>query len=608
MWRDTLSDLEASMTRNMAQLRHALEEYESVVELNSKEVGLLRTIDAKLVRYAFDPRDLFVTIVEGVRELTGATLCDVLMPDSPSTLNVVWSTDETLIGQKVPISDSLTGQVFETGLPKLAPTVKGLKPYYSLVSSIQSELAVPLKDQFGGVVGVINVESVDVDYFTEHHQDLITTVAGQAAIGLQNANLYKQFLAVLDIFAIIRSESESLEKVLSIVGDQAQHLIQAEQCQVLAVFGDELVIVFTTGVEARGTTRVKIEDSVSGLALTRGNTVRYDDISHDPEARRYYKDVLGGMRSELAVPIIWKDNHLGVINLESPRVAAFSEHDAKLLEVFATQAAVAIMNAKHLQELGWSQQARAELWALAQVGDVYGPLIHKINGDAGAITANLSEIRFKYHDLLVSDRELSGLLDDMEEKANLVLQVPARLQRQLESVTSYSDIDVTTLVRKVISEIGNHNDIVIEPELLPVPAIWISPQIEEVVENILRNAIEALPGGGTIWIGTGKWVTTPRSAEPIVSGVEVTVTDTCGGIPSERLATLWEIDRTTKSSAKKRHLGFGLWWVKAYVERMGGTVTVDPRIETASGTGCRFTVRLPMKARQSLEMVTDSAG
>lgn len=607
-WKAALDDLQASVSTSVSRLRDALEQYESAIQRRREELEVLQRIDAQLVRYAFNVEEVMTLIVECGRTLTGASFCDLLLPDREGNLEVAWSSLPELLHVRVPIDGSVTGEAYSGGNSVLVPDVSK-HPSYHKTDGIDmgSELAVPMKDEFGGVVGVINLEFAAVEHFTPHHDHLIRTLAGQAAIALRNTRLYKQFMSVLETFNLIRSESESLQRILSIVGEQAREMVGAEQCQVLTCFGDELVVAYTTGQEEPGVTRLKVKGSVSGLAVTRKEVVRYDDITLDEEARQNYKDVLGGMRSEIALPIISKDHDvIGVINLESPRPSAFTMHHEKLLQLYAVQAAVAISNAKRMQELFWNRQVQAELWTMAQIGDAYGPFIHRLNSDAGAISALLSEIRFKHDSLVRNNADLNQLLQGIERKAERILEVPGKLKRKIESVVSYKQVDIVEIIQNILGRIEAHPQIIFKKELKAVPRIWAPSQVEEIIDILVKNAVEALPNGGIVVIGTRDWVTRTRTGDESVSGIEVYFKDTCGGIPPETIPLIWEFGSTTKDSIKKQNMGFGLWWLKAFVERLGGAVTVEPRVSVGGQDGCQFNVKLPFKAREPFE--TESLG
>lgn len=601
-WRKALEDLETAILGNTSELRSSLEAFERAVEQNAEELNLLRSIDAELVRYAFDLDRVLVQIVNGVAKLTDATLSDLLLPNGKEELELAASSDASIVAKPIPINASITGRVFRTGESVRLDDARADADFVQLREELKSELAVPLKDQEGGVLGVINLESDQIGHFTPHHEALTVTVAGQAAIALQNARLYKQFLSLLDTFTVVQ-DTEKLQEILAHVGRRAMELADAEACQVLTQFGDELVIQFTTGNETPGATRVRINESITGLALMRGVPVRIGNLHESSEASAYYKDFLGeefsgGMQSELVVPIAWKGTKLGVINLESPRRDAFTLHHERLVAFFGAQAAVAISAAHSFQEALWHRQVQSELWAMAQIGDAYGPMIHRLNSDAGAISAIVSEIRYRYRDLLAKESELAMRLTDIESKADRVLEVPSKLKRQLDRVVAFEELDVASMAGAVLSRFENTPGIIFKRHLDHVPNVLGSPQIEDVIENLLMNSVEALPGGrGTIVIGTRTWTSSDRAGNTTVSGVEIYVEDTCGGIPAARRRTLWEIDRAAKTEARFRHIGFGLWWIRAFVERVGGTVEVEPETIVEGVRGCRFTVRVPFKFR-----------
>jgi putative methionine-R-sulfoxide reductase with GAF domain len=599
-WQEALDDLRQTVSRATAKLEQSLANYETATQRSRQELDLLRSIDNELVKYAFDLDEVMVRIVNGVLRLTDASLCELLVLKGHEYLEAAWSSNRELIGSKVPLSNSVSGDAYLSGETIRVPDVRYCPKYFSADARTQSELAVPMKDESGGTLAVINLESADVNHFTERHEALTQTAAGQAALAFRNARLYREFISILETFSVVQSEAESLNAILAKIGEEARNLIGAEQCQVLTVFDDELVVQFTTGKEQVGTTRVKVQDSVTGLALRENRAVRYADVTTDPEACRFYQGILSGMKSELAVPIVWGTERLGVINLESPRSNAFSRHDEELLRLFSAQAALATFNARRVQELLWNQRIESELWALAQVGDVYGPLLHRLNSDAGLITAAVSEAKYKYATLLSTEAngDLRQILESIESKAEQILELPARFRKQLERAGDYEETDVLAVVKKIVDGLDVGPTICFVTELQQVPRIFCSPQVEEAIHNLVMNAVEALPDGGKVVIGTREWVTRPKLGRPARSGVEVYVADTCGGISEGRQRTMWEIGATEKRAAKRRHLGFGLWWVRAFAQRSGGGVEVESPVEVEGQEGCRFTLRLPEKCRR----------
>jgi signal transduction histidine kinase len=107
-------------------------------------------------------------------------------------------------------------------------------------------------------------------------------------------------------------------------------------------------------------------------------------------------------------------------------------------------------------------------------------------------------------------------------------------------------------------------------------SVHVDPlQIRRVLDNLVRNAVEAMPDGGTLKV----------SAEVNAEGMELTVRDTGTGIPIDLMPDLFKAFVTTKSKG----MGLGLAYCKRAVEAHGGTIVV----ESKEGVGTTFTVKLP---------------
>ena len=93
--------------------------------------------------------------------------------------------------------------------------------------------------------------------------------------------------------------------------------------------------------------RVRLGEGLVGYAALHHEPVLVADVSQDP---RYIK-LVPDVRSELAIPMLLKDRCIGVVDLESPELDAFSKRDVEILTLLASQAAVAIENARLYEEV-----------------------------------------------------------------------------------------------------------------------------------------------------------------------------------------------------------------------------------------------------------------
>lgn len=145
-----------------------------------------------------------------------------------------------------------------------------------------------------------------------------------------------------------------IDRVLSLLLREALSSLNLSRGQLLIVEGDRLIIKATTGDDNPART-LNVDDCVCGIAVTLGRAVNIPDVSLEPK----YKSFLGAMQSELAVPLVVHHQVIGVLNVESPQLAAFQDEHVAFLTLFAEQAALALKvaslyderrSAAHLQE------------------------------------------------------------------------------------------------------------------------------------------------------------------------------------------------------------------------------------------------------------------
>jgi signal transduction histidine kinase len=124
-------------------------------------------------------------------------------------------------------------------------------------------------------------------------------------------------------------------------------------------------------------------------------------------------------------------------------------------------------------------------------------------------------------------------------------------------------------------------------EALP-PVLAGEEQLRLVFYNLMENALDALEGQSaplpTVRV-RGLMVADPLGGNP--KQVEIVVSDNGPGVPAEKRPNIFDLAFSTKRSPRK--LGFGLWWVKTLVTRLGGEI----RLADSESPGCTFILRLP---------------
>ena len=207
------------------------------------------------------------------------------------------------------------------------------------------------------VIGVMNVSSFDPSVvYTDEHLDMFSAIADQAAAILDKARLYRAMeerarqLTVLNEVGSAITSTLDLETVLSLIMEKAVELLQAEAGSLVMVDEDtgELVFEVTAGPGSANLTGVRLPSGtgVVGKVMEEGEPMIVRDAQNDD---RWYQDLDSEFitRSLIAVPLISRNRVTGVIELLNRRdFVPFDEDDERLLMAFASDAAIAIENAR----------------------------------------------------------------------------------------------------------------------------------------------------------------------------------------------------------------------------------------------------------------------
>jgi len=257
---------------------------------------------------------------------------------------------------QIPLGQGITGTAAATGRAVRVGDVREDPRYINIIDSVRSELVVPLVVK-GQSIGVLDIQSTQVDYFTRDQQSVLTLMASRLAVAIENARLFER----------VRSQADTL-RVLNEVGREANSILDVEELlrraaelvkrvinyQILGILlYDEATNVFRHrldvkyGQSAQGKLRVTPNEGIVGAAISSGQPVRVPDVTQDP---RYFM-VNPETRSELAIPMIHKGRVVGVLDLESPQTNYFTEDHVQTLTILAAHLAVSLENARLYEQL-----------------------------------------------------------------------------------------------------------------------------------------------------------------------------------------------------------------------------------------------------------------
>ncbi|TKJ29496.1 MAG: hypothetical protein CEE40_08330 [Chloroflexi bacterium B3_Chlor] len=366
---------------------------------------------------------------------------------------------------RVKVGDKgITGWVAASGEPLLVPDV-GQEPEYLFLpdsSGTRSELAVPLKTK-SGVIGVLDVQSDQVNAFDETDLGVLQSLANLAAIAIEEARLFgaeqrraEQFRVISEVGARITSiltVDELLVEIVQLVKETLGYYHTA----IGLIDGDELVIKAGAGAHWEDSQFQPSRLKVGGKGITTwvaatGEPLLVPDVSQEP--RYLLLPEATQTRSELAVPLKTKTGVIGVLDVQSDRLNAFDESDLTVLQSLANQAAIAIENARLYAQ---AQQAAAleersrlardlhdavtqTLFSASLIGEVVPTLWETDQGEAREL---LKELRQLTRGALA---EMRTLLLELRPAALAEASLEDLLRQLGEAVTGRTGVPVAVTV------------------------------------------------------------------------------------------------------------------------------------------------------------------
>jgi sigma-B regulation protein RsbU (phosphoserine phosphatase) len=264
----------------------------------------------------------------------------------------------------IPMGKGVVGQVALTRQPVLLNDVTASEMYVEVNPEVRSELAVPLIAK-NRLIGVMDIESEQADYFRPEHLRLLTLTASRIAQAIENARLYArvsrqaQTLTVLNEIAAELTSILELDPLLERMGQLLRRLIDYQMFSIMLLDekGETLITRYAWRFGSAQTPlrSLPITSGLVGVAVREWRLVNVPDVSKDAR----YVAMNPETRSELVVPLFHKGRIIGVLDLEHTRAGFFNEEHERVLTTLAAQVAIAIENARLYQAVR-TQEAQLE--------------------------------------------------------------------------------------------------------------------------------------------------------------------------------------------------------------------------------------------------------
>jgi len=272
---------------------------------------------------------------------------------------------------RLKVGQGVTGRAAQMRQAVLVDDVTADPEYIAAVPNVCSELAVPLITK-NRVIGVIDLEAREPGYFTEEHSRLLTLIASRMAAGIENAQLYTRTTRQAKTLVLLNEIARELTSILKLdelfarIAELLRKLIDYQMFSILLLdsAGEKLQHRFS--LRFRENIQVKQEvplgRGIVGYAAETKQAVLVPDVTKDSR----YIMLNPETRSELAVPLVYKDRVIGVLDLEHTRRGFFTEDHKRTMTTLAAQVAIAIENARLYEQVARQERRLERDLALAR--------------------------------------------------------------------------------------------------------------------------------------------------------------------------------------------------------------------------------------------------
>lgn len=317
-------------------------------------------------RQSLDLDRLLHGLAELVRKVIDYQLFAVLLRSGDSSLRMRFAigySEDTVRQLRIEIGEGITGEAAETMRTVVVQDVRQDPRYLMAIDAVRSEIAVPLVAR-GKLVGVIDLQSTDRDGFDETSRAVLELIASRFSLAIEAARLHQatlrqnRVLRTLSRIAQQFTQILHLDDLLKKVASLIRGVIPYDALTILMLEEDGQVLKHYFGVRFDQRVQwdnIPIGKGIVGAAAKDKKPILVRDTEQDSRYLAMFEEI----RSEAAVPLMVKNEVIGVINLESEEVGAFTPNDLRMLNSLAPQIAIAIENARLYEEVA-RHKARME--------------------------------------------------------------------------------------------------------------------------------------------------------------------------------------------------------------------------------------------------------
>jgi len=456
------------------------------------------------------------------------------------------------------------------------------------------------------VLGVMAVQShTTPGLYDEHDQNLLTAIASQAALALQNAYLFEetqrratQLAAAAEVArdaTAILDRDQLLDETVHLISEQFGFyhagvflLDEQEEYAVLQAASSE----GGQRMLERGHKLPVGKLGIVGYVADTGEPRIALDVGED--AMHFANPDLPDTRSEMGLPLKVREQVIGVLDVQSTLESAFSEEDVAVLQTMADQLATAIANARLFQDAVETAEQLKEMDRLKSqfLANMSHELRTPLNSIIGFSRVILKGIDGPLTDMQRTD--LQAVYDSGQHLLKLINDILDISKVQAGKMElSFEDADLREIIEGAMTTaiaLVKDKPVELQQSIAPnLPIIRADPRrIRQVIINLLGNAAKFTEEGN---ICVEAAVALPQTGETPTE-VIISVADSGLGIAEEKLGTIFEEFTQVDGSSTRRAggTGLGLSISRHFVELHGGRIWV----ESTPDAGSTFYFALPI--------------
>jgi signal transduction histidine kinase len=555
---------------------------------------------AGVIHSTLDPQEALQLIVREAVSLMHASSGSVVLVNPTTNLLEILAAQglpANAAELKLRMDEGITGWVTRSGKAVRVSDVTQDARYVKLRDTVRSELAVPFEVQ-GEVRGVLNVDSDRPEAFSAEDQELLEGLAEQAARVIQNTWRFEQLRLKARWFEALASVSRTinstlnLDEALRVITREACGLMQARMCSLMLLDDSRLWLdlraSFGAGEAYVRKPRLGVEESLIGGVVRRKKPVQVENVQTSSRYQNVDVAQSEGLISLLSVPLVFSGEAVGALNVYTPQPYVFSDEEIRILSAFAELSAIAIEKARLYERVMDVEEQLRQNEKLSALGLLAAEVAHEIRNP-------LTVMKMLYHSLELKfppgdpRTEDARLMEDKIQHLNKIVERVLDFARTAEpelSPVSLNELieELGLLVRHKLS----HQGIRLVQELQPdLPLVMgDATQLEQAFLNVILNAAEAMPTGGTLAIRSYL----VNSSEGGAGGANATIEfeDTGKGMTEEQKRRAFSSLLTT---TKAKGTGLGLAIVCRIVEAHRGTA----KIVSGQQGGTKIIVMLPVR-------------